>query len=197
VLGEMMKRERAFTIIELLIAVAIVAVVLTIAVPSFNQFILRQRLKSINAQLVTDMQLARSEAVSRGTIARVVFASNSTLTCYSIFVLKPGSAPVRCDCNLGAGAACNPDSAIEIRTVQVPSALGVRLATADGVEPAIGFDSVNGGLLSLPTDKVSGETAAFQIDTQLDAAHLLRTMVEKSGRPQVCSLGDAYGPPAC
>jgi prepilin-type N-terminal cleavage/methylation domain-containing protein len=193
----MMKHQRAFTIIELLIAVAIVAVVLTIAVPSFNQFILRQRLKGINAQLITDLQLARSEAVSRGTIGRVVFDSNASLTCYSIFVLKPGLAPVRCDCKLGAGAACNTNFAIEIRTVQVPSELGVKLVPADVIDPAIGFDPVNGGLQSLPTDTSSGVPRPFQIDTALDAAHLLRTVVNESGRPKVCSLGDAYGPPAC
>lgn len=193
----MMRRERAFTFIELLIALAIVAIVLTIAVPSFNQFILRQRLKSVNAELITDMQLARSEAISRGKVGRVVFDSSSTLTCYSIFVLKPLSAAVRCDCKLGPGAACDASSAIEIRTVQIPVSSGVKLVTAAGVDPAIGFDPVNGGLVSLPTDTSSPQSPQFQIDTELDSSHLLRTMLSPAGRPQVCSLGDAYGPPSC
>ena len=196
----MMQRQRGFTMIELLIAVVIVAIVLTIAVPSFNQFILRQRLKSINAELITDLQLARSEAVSRGTIGRVVFDSNSTLTCYSIFALKPGAAAVRCDCKQGAGAACDPTSAIEIRTVQVPRALGVTLVTsadASADQAAIGFDPVNGGLVTIPTDTSSGQSQPFQIDTELDDSHLLRTLLNPAGRPQVCSLGDSYGPPAC
>jgi prepilin-type N-terminal cleavage/methylation domain-containing protein len=193
----MMQRERAFTLIELLVAVAVAAIVLTLAVPSFNQFILRQRLKSINAQLITDLQLARSEAVTRGKISRVVFDSSSTLSCYSIFVLKPGSAPVRCDCKQGPGAACDPNTAIEIRTVQLPLALGVKVVTRAGVDPAIGFDPVNGGLMTIPTDTRSLQSAPFQVDTELDDTHLMRTWLSPAGRPQVCSLGDSYGAPAC
>jgi prepilin-type N-terminal cleavage/methylation domain-containing protein len=193
----MMKRERAFTLIEMLIAVAIAAIVVTIAVPSFNQFILRQRLKSVNAQLITDLQLARSEAVTRGKVSRVVFDASSTLTCYSIFVLKPGSALVRCDCKQGAGAACDPNAAIEIRTVQVPLALGIKVVTGASVDPAIGFDPINGGLMTIPTDTTGLQSAPFQVDTALDDAHLMRTVLSPAGRPQVCSLGDSYGAPAC
>lgn len=192
-----MHRHRAFTLLELLITVAVVAVVLTLVVPSFTQFIVRQRLKSVNAQLVTDIQLARSEAVSRGTVGRVVFGTTASLTCYSIYTLKPGAAPVRCDCTQAPGSACDPDSAIEVRTVQVPISLGVQIVTAPGVDPAFGFDPVNGGLYTIPTDSRSQPAPPFQIDTEIDTSHLLRTVVGNAGRPTVCSLGDSYGPPAC
>ena len=64
--------RRGFTLVELLIVVAVVAIILVVAAPSFRDMILMQRLRSITAQLVTDLQFARNEAVSRGTLLRLV-----------------------------------------------------------------------------------------------------------------------------
>ncbi|HRC39206.1 MAG TPA: prepilin-type N-terminal cleavage/methylation domain-containing protein, partial [Rubrivivax sp.] len=48
--------QAAFTLVELMIAIAVVAVVLVLAAPSFRELIEMQRLRSVNAQLVTDLQ---------------------------------------------------------------------------------------------------------------------------------------------
>ncbi|MBL0296209.1 MAG: hypothetical protein IPQ21_03190 [Betaproteobacteria bacterium] len=71
--GDAATHARPLTLVELMVVVAVVAIVLTLAAPSFRDFILLQRLKGINAQLVTDLQFARSEAVARGTLMRVQF----------------------------------------------------------------------------------------------------------------------------
>ncbi|GMR08138.1 MAG: type IVa pilus pseudopilin TppE [Gammaproteobacteria bacterium] len=59
--------RRGFTLVELLITVAILAIVLTIGVPSFRDFIQNNRLRGITNNLVLDINFARSEAVKRGT----------------------------------------------------------------------------------------------------------------------------------
>lgn len=58
-----MRRVLGLTLIELMITIAVVGVLLALAAPSFYEFMLVQRLKGVNAELVTDLQLARSEAV--------------------------------------------------------------------------------------------------------------------------------------
>ncbi len=193
-----MKRQRAFTLLELMIVVVLVAIVLTLAAPSFYDFILTQRLKSVNAQLVTDMQYARSEAVSRGVYVRVVFGANSSMTCYSMYTLKLGSdVGVRCNCLLGPGAACTDSDAVEVRTVQVPRSSSVTVLTAAGVDPAIAFDSVTGGLMSIPQDTLSSPSPDFVIDTSIDTARTLRTTLASTGRPTVCGTVSNLGAPLC
>lgn len=197
----MMDRRRGFTLVELLVAIVVIAVLLVLVAPAFQQFIVEQRMKGINAQLVTDLQMARAEAVSRGTIGRVVFGSNSAMTCYSIFVIVPGGNIVRCDCTLGPGSACSgagvAASAREVKTVQVPASQGVSLQLPANVDPAIGFDPVNGSLVTIPTDVASSQAPPFTVDTAIDSAHLIRAVLSKAGRPTLCSIGGSYGPPTC
>ena len=67
-------RQRGYTLLELMVTLGIVAILAGIAVPSFNDFIRTQRLRSVASDLNTTFQLARSEAVKRNadvTISRV------------------------------------------------------------------------------------------------------------------------------
>lgn len=54
-----------FTLIELMVAVAILAVLAALAAPSFNEAILSNRLASYANTFVASAQLARSEAIKR------------------------------------------------------------------------------------------------------------------------------------
>ena len=56
-----------FTLVELLITIAVLAVVLAIAVPSFRSVINRNRLVSASNEVVGALQLARMEAIRRNS----------------------------------------------------------------------------------------------------------------------------------
>jgi len=185
-----------FTIIELLIAVALVVIVLALALPSFQNLILVQRLKSVNQQLVTDLQLARGEAVSRNTFLRVGFGSTSSVTCYVLFTSTGNSA--RCDCTLGPGAACsgNPAATTEVKTVQVDRSLSVQVNATSGLS-AFAFDPVTGGIYSIPTDLTSAALSSFVITTSIDSTRYLKTTVAATGRPSVCAGIAGLGYTAC
>ena len=60
------KYNSGFTLIELMVTIAIAAIVLGIAIPSFSSTITSNRLTTSANELVTALNLARSEAVKRG-----------------------------------------------------------------------------------------------------------------------------------
>lgn len=62
-----MKNSQGFTLIELLITVVIAAVVLALGVPSFRTMIQDNRIAVQTNDFISSLNLARSEAVKRGT----------------------------------------------------------------------------------------------------------------------------------
>lgn len=69
-----------FTMIELMVTVAVMATILALAAPNFRDFIINNRLTAQINDLVADISLARSEAASRG-IRVTVCASADLNSC--------------------------------------------------------------------------------------------------------------------
>jgi prepilin-type N-terminal cleavage/methylation domain-containing protein len=63
------KRASGFTMIELLIVVAVVAVVATLGAPAFGEFVRNMRLASGMSDLNSDLLLARGEASASDPLA--------------------------------------------------------------------------------------------------------------------------------
>ncbi|HMO48582.1 MAG TPA: prepilin-type N-terminal cleavage/methylation domain-containing protein [Rubrivivax sp.] len=192
-----MQRESGFTLVELMITLLVAAVLLTLAAPSLYDFILLQRLKSINAQLVTDMQFARSEALSRTerrsgdpdkTVnVQVVFspaANGAAMSCYTIYVDNSLNPRGKCDCSKAAGLRCAAGTQ-EIRTVQIPASQGVRLSLPARQSPDFFFLATTGGIQPYPVEF----RTSFQVEASIDTARTLRTTIGLSGSPSVCSPG--------
>lgn len=201
-----------FTLVELLVVVALVAIVLTLAAPSFREMIEMRRLRGIAAQVVTDVQFARSEAASRQRRVYVTFGSSAPpaapMSCYVIHTCATNdNRGCICTCANAAGSRCvgNPDD-IEVRTVQVPTSTGVRvrLTPAGAALPNfISFDPATGGMLALTVSPFGAPVELPDpawIDTLLTRANppTLRTIVARSGRPTVCAPGTPVsGAPPC
>lgn len=180
-------RSPGFTLVELLIVVALIAVILSLAAPSFRDFILMQRLKGINAQLVTDLQFARSEAVSRRVEVHLKFRAESPgtpLSCYVLYTKPAGAAD--CACEKAEGARCVAP-ALEVRTVQVPTSQSVFLRAIVNQADNFAFDPRTGGISIPAVDFAVANPNDFSIDTFIDGARKLRATVGLSGRVKVCT----------
>ena len=65
-------RHQGFTLIELIIAVALVAILAAIALPSFREFSTRMTVTDNTNNLIGALNMARAEAVKRGRAAALI-----------------------------------------------------------------------------------------------------------------------------
>jgi len=70
--------QAGFTLMELLLAIAVLAILTTLALPAFTQFIANNRLAAEANELVASFQYARSEAVKRGLPVQICSSADGT-----------------------------------------------------------------------------------------------------------------------
>ena len=74
------KKSDGFTLTEILVAISIAAILLSVAIPSFSEMIRQNRLTTSINRFTTAHNLARSEAVARGKSVSLCKSNNATTT---------------------------------------------------------------------------------------------------------------------
>jgi len=114
---------RGFTLVEMAVVMAVMAILLAAAVPSYSRFLVRKQMELAGESLVLDLRLAREESVRHGQNTFVSYRSGEHW-CWGISRGQP------CDCAFAssAGQRCNVARA---DSAEFPR---VRMDRADGVE---------------------------------------------------------------
>ena len=163
-----------FTLLELVIALAIAALLAAMAVPSFASLVARQRLQSAVEHLRADIALARQEAGRRAMPVQLVFQPGSAW-CYAI-----ATGPVG-DCRQAPQPG--PGNGL-IKVVQGRDQPGVQLLLANTMT----LDSRTGG--SLGSDGLARFASA--------EGQQLQVRLGRLGHASVCAPGAAVaGAPPC
>lgn len=85
-----MRQSKGFTMIELIVTLAVLAILIGIAIPSYNSLMPRYRLNGAARQVATDLMKARMQAVKLSTNVTVTF--NGTTDSYTISNTSSGGS---------------------------------------------------------------------------------------------------------
>jgi type IV fimbrial biogenesis protein FimT len=165
--------QHGFTLVELIVAMVVFGIMVTIAVPSFTSLMDSIRVKRAADAISSFLVNAKSEAIKRNTSVSVEFqTSNSNATwCAGMALITD------CDCT-GADAT--------------------KLCRLDGVDRVLtGSSADNVGFTFTPT---RGTASAGSVQVQSDDGRQVRVVVSGTGRIRLCSpsgSGHVGGYAAC
>lgn len=188
--------RHGFTLVEMLIAVVILAVLAAIAVPSMREFIARQRVESMAKELATDLRYLRTKSIDGKATVRIKFGSNDASTCYVMFVL--GANELDCNCARTDGlSSCG--NAVgrgeEFKTVLIPRTRGVTVAATPATLELEGF---NGLPLYRPDTRTFQTIRAVVAGTSIGGELRVFTTSDDLIVPKLCSVRGHHGAfPAC
>lgn len=71
-------KQTGFTLVELLIAVAVIGITASIAAPSYNAFIANTKIRTTAESIINGLQLARAEAIKRNLAVTFTLNNDSS-----------------------------------------------------------------------------------------------------------------------
>lgn len=171
---------KGFTLIELMVSIAIVAILLALATPSFVDYFERYRLRSAVDDTLNLYAAARQGAVEADRNVRVTFAASTSDWCVGgvqqtdpVAVGDPVPvAPAACDCG-STPAGCSVNGATLVASE------GGRGVTIGSGGTDVTFDSKNGTLNPLGTAAIDffSSTARYGLRVQVSALGQARACV--------------------
>ena len=116
-------KQKGVTLIELVVTISVLAILVTLAAPSFSEFRERQALRSVADNIVATIGLAKEEAVKSDSWVRVDFKPlGANGLCVGAATVTTADAATGCDCALAATTctvALFPESAEGLKQVQL------------------------------------------------------------------------------
>lgn len=119
-------RHRGLTLVEASMAMAVLAIVAALAIPSFTRALEKRRLLGWAAAVAADLRLARTEAIVRNEPVRMTLTPQRGGACYLIHTGPAGSC--RCGDGEHQPAWCD-DASISIKRVWIAPATGIRVTS--------------------------------------------------------------------
>jgi type IV fimbrial biogenesis protein FimT len=171
-------RARGLTLIELLVTLTVLAVLGSLAIPSFAGLRDRQNLRGVAGRLEADLQHARGLAVARNEVVRVSF----DLTQGVCWIVHTGD-PSGCNCRSDGSAQCTAGEPLRASRIEPASA---PLTLLPNVR-SLSFDPVRGTATPTATIRLRSATG-----------RAIHQIVNVAGRVRACSPDGGFAElPTC
>lgn len=179
---------RGFTLTELMIGIAIVAILLVMALPNFTIFMQNTQIKNAAETALAGISLARVEAVRRNVAVQFNLVSDLTAACAlsatsANWVVSLQSPAGLCDV---APSDVNPPQTIQAKSAQ-EGTRNVAVATSGGA--ALTFNSLGrvsgAGITQLDFSNPTGGVCEH-VDPVNGTMRCLRILVSTGGQVKMC-----------
>lgn len=178
-----------FTLVELMVVIAIVGILAAIAAPSFTELMRRNRLSAAVSSLQVSLSLARSEAVKRGADARVTVAANATagawINGWTVFVDNTGTA------NGGIAPTADTTGATAVTRVEVVAPPAGPIST--GQTGTLNYFTYNGAGRLITTTGASANRSFWFFD---DASEKYCLVLSVAGRVRTTRVASGASCPS-
>lgn len=181
------KRPPGFTLVELLVAVAVLGILMVLGIPSFNDWIQNTQIRNAAEAALNGLQLARSEAVRRNGFTQFVLGTG---TGWRVVAITSPSG--------GIGAACVETEVIQQREGSEGSSRATVAVTPAGATTVtftpLGWVGSGSNACGTPISQLDFDSSAIAAERSRE----LRVIISAGGGIRLCDPQVAAGDPrAC
>ncbi len=194
-----------FTLVELIVTIAVIAILATVAVPSMSSFLDKRKVVSAAEELYSNIQQARSEAITRNQTVGLRFSENNTTTwAYGL------STSTTCNPNedltaLGTGTPCilvvdDGDGVIDDGTGTIDASDVVLYRFSSDDHPNVTMDmttlpNLNKQIVFDPSRGTTNNTLDTVLLLTSETGYKMKVKVTPMGQVRICSpAGAGYVP---
>ncbi len=185
-----LRRQRGVSLIELMIGVAIVAILLAVGMPTFGLWVQNTQVRTAAESIQNGLQTARNEAVRRNTNVRFNLTSATGLVTWNVCVVAGAACgeviQQRSAAEGGANARVGVSAAVP--PTPVPNTqYSTALAAGAGLSGAGGAGVTFNGVGSIPTANIGTDITRIDIINALaNDARRLVIVVGAGGLVRMC-----------
>lgn len=184
--------QRGFTLVEMMVVVAIMAILLGVAAPSFQTFVANAKIRSVAENIQAGLMLAKSEALRRNENISFWLVDGLGATCARS---SSGSTWVVSFDNPTEACGSTPSDTVNPRLIQtgppISDTQGVTVAAVSSDAPAVAASCVTfNGFGRVLTNCTGGTTrmarVAISSTTQAATIRALDVRIDNGGGVRLC-----------